>query len=484
MARALDVDELVEHFTMYPDEQDLLRNKTGATRLGFGLLLKYLLWKARFPGGRSDLPDNSVDFVAKQVGVPASEIGFYDWDGRQVKRHRMEIRRATGFRQCSLADADKLTTWLVEGVARHERRPERVREELLRRCREEKIEPPTADRIGRIVGPALHRAEQSQYLEIGTRIRPATTGRILSLIEQSTEDTDSETADRSEELARIKADPGNVSLKTTTEEVGKLNAVRAIGLPPALFADVAPKIVAGWRARAAAEAPSHLREHPEPTTLTLLAALLYCREREITNTLVDLLIATVHRINARAERKVVAEFVSDLKRVSGKENILFKITEAVIEDPDGVVREVVYPAAGGVDTLINLLHEYKAKGSTFRQHKQRVFNASYTNHYRHGIIELIAALEFRSTNTTHRPVLDALELIKRYAKDTTNATQYYARDERVPIQGVIPADLAELLYRTDKRGQPSDPTQRLRMRRLPNAARKAAVQGDLGRWCR
>jgi hypothetical protein len=45
----------------------------------------------------------------------------------------------------------------------------------------------------------------------------------------------------------------------------------------------------------------------------LPAAYLRCREREITDTLVDLPIATVHRINARAETKVVAE----LKRVAG-----------------------------------------------------------------------------------------------------------------------------------------------------------------------
>jgi hypothetical protein len=34
-------------------------------------------------------------------------------------------------------------------------------------------------------------------------------------------------------------------------------------------------------------------------TVTLLAALLYCREREITDNLVELLISMVHRINAR-----------------------------------------------------------------------------------------------------------------------------------------------------------------------------------------
>jgi len=47
-----------------------------------------------------------------------------------------------------------------------------------------------------------------------------------------------------------------------------------------------------------------------------------------------LLITTVHRINARAEIRVVNEFVTELKRVAGKENILFKMTEAALGGPD------------------------------------------------------------------------------------------------------------------------------------------------------
>ena len=47
MAAALELDELVEHFTLAPDELELVRNKSGATRLAFALFLKYLPWKGR-----------------------------------------------------------------------------------------------------------------------------------------------------------------------------------------------------------------------------------------------------------------------------------------------------------------------------------------------------------------------------------------------------------------------------------------------------
>ena len=67
-------------------------------------------------------------------------------------------------------------------------------------------------------------------------------------------------------------------------EISKLDAARAAGLPDGLFSGIAPKVVTAWRARAAVEAPSHLRDHPRPLVLTLLAALVHERQREITDT--------------------------------------------------------------------------------------------------------------------------------------------------------------------------------------------------------
>ena len=184
------------------------------------------------------------------------------------------------------------------------RSPERVRDELLVRCREERIEPPSDGRIDRMVRSALHRGEELLFSEVAARLPEPVRARLVALVEAVDDGDDIEDDDGSVVLASIRSDPGNVSLNTMLTEISKLEAVRAIGLPVGVFADIAPKVVAAWRGRAAVESPSHLRDHPLEVTLPLLAALLYCREREITDTLVELLISTVHRINARAEVKV------------------------------------------------------------------------------------------------------------------------------------------------------------------------------------
>ncbi len=194
----------------------------------------------------------------------------------------------------------------------------------------------------------------------------------------------------------------------------------------------------------------HLREHPQPTKLALLCALLMMREREVTDTLAQLLISTIHRINAHAEQKVVAEFVKDFRRVRGKDTMLRKIAEASLKTPDDSVREVIYPVVGGEATLTDLVNEYRATGTEYQRQKRKVFKASYTNHYRRGLIRLLGVLEFRSNNTAHQPVIDALALIVRYAD---HGGTYYPVGEHVVLDAAVNVDWTELLTKTDSRGR-------------------------------
>ncbi len=227
-----------------------------------------------------------------------------------------------------------------------------------------------------------------------------------------------------------------------------MEAVHAVGVSADVFGDVAPKIISGWRGRAAVESPSHLREHPLPVKLTLLAALLFCRCREISDTLVELLCSTVHRINARAEVRVTNELIKEFKGVTGKENLLFRVAEATVDAGDKLVRDTVYPVAPQA-VLRDLVAEFKSSGPTYQRTVKATLRSSYTNHYRAGLIKLLSVLEFRSNNTMHRPVLDALELIGKFAGANL---RYYPLDELVPVHRGLSGDWQELVYQIDQRG--------------------------------
>lgn len=439
----LDIDDLVEHWTLLPDELDLVVRLHEPSRLVFAVWLKFYTRHGRFPRGRGEVHDDAVAFVARQLKVSAGELGLVEWAGRTAERHRAAIRAHLGFRECSTADAEKLTGWLAAEVACKERRFDLVREELLGECRRELIEPPAEARVERIVRSALHQAEETLCARVQSRL-PAD---VVDRLEELAAGAD----DGPSLLATIKSVPGSVSLDSMLTEIDKLRAVRAVGVPAAALADVAPKVVAGWRARAMVEAPSHLARHTPALRLTMLAALLRLREREITDALVELLIATVHRIDARAQRKVTNELIAEFKRVTGKENLLFRIAEASLTAPESRVRDVVFPAvAGGEQTLRDVVAEFRSKGPTYRRTVKTSMRASYISHYRKGLIQLLDVLEFRSSNSTHRPVIAALELIARYAR---GSVQYYPDGEQVPQHRGTTGDWADLVVKVDQRGR-------------------------------
>jgi hypothetical protein len=190
-------------------------------------------------------------------------------------------------------------------------------------------------------------------------------------------------------------------------------------------------------ARAAAEYPSDLRAHDQPIRLTLLAALAWTRQGEIVDGLVDLLIALVHKIDARAEQGAQAELVADLHRVRGKENLLFRLAEAALDHPDDTVRAALYPVVGP-STLAELVREGRASDSALRARTRVRLRSSYSSYYRRVIPELLDALAFRSSNTRHAPVIDALTLMRRYARRPN--VRYYATEETVPLDGIVPGD--------------------------------------------
>jgi hypothetical protein len=60
-------DELIEHWTLLPDESRLLTNKTGAPRLGFAALLKSFQQDGRFPRSRQEVPAIAIAYLARSL---------------------------------------------------------------------------------------------------------------------------------------------------------------------------------------------------------------------------------------------------------------------------------------------------------------------------------------------------------------------------------------------------------------------------------
>ena len=395
--------------------------------------------------------------------------------GRSGKRDREQIRSVLGFRRATVADAKGLAEWLRRDVLTLDHKHEHLQQAALDWCRRNRIEPPPPARLERIIRSALKAYEDgffaASYARIPTGCRCAMDALLQAPVRVDPEATP---------FSELRADPGRASLESVLNEIAKLRRIVALGLPEDLFAGVPPKVLQKYRRRAASEQPRELRMHPEPIRYTLMAAFCWQRRKEIIDGLVDLLIQIVHRIGARAERKVVKALLEDLRKVHGKTALLYRIAEAAVENPDGIVKEVLYPIAGE-QTLRDLVREFKATGPAYQREVHTTLRSSYGNHYRRMLSPLLEALTFRSNNASHRPVIDAIAFLKARRE---SRQRYFTLEEGVPIDGVVRSGWKEIVLEKDKSGtEPHQPHQ-LRDRRPPGAAGAAALQRDLGRRSR
>lgn len=428
-----------DQWALAPAERELVMTKNRANRLGFAILLTFFRERGRFPRDEAEVEVQGIAALSQQLGVPTQVDGEAFLTGRTAERLRAEIRVRFGFREATVADAHMLTTWLRDHVAGEvggEIEP--MIERLETRCRELGIEPPTADRVERLARTALRAHEDRFHASVYERLSPATRDQLDDLLRPEKASSDDATQDDAAGsapaiLLKLRGSPGRPSLASMQDELAKLELIRQIDLPADLFEGTSPRDLERCRQRVSVEVPRDLRRHPDSARIAWLAAFVYLRSRSLTDDLVDLLIETIHQIGARAERKVERELLDDLKRVTGKQNLLFELADATLAQPDGVVREVVFPVVGE-QTLRDLVNEWKATGPTYRVTLRTVIRNSYQGHYRRMVPTLLAALEFRSNNDRHRPVMQALDLVKRFA-DTKVHT--LPSDAEVPLDGVV-----------------------------------------------
>ena len=445
-------EELIENWTLVPQELKLVRNKLGGNQIGFALLLKHFQLFARFPNSQSSIPQTIISYIAHQINVSESLYSDYDWLGRSAKAHRVEIRRLFNFRVATVADSEQMTEWLVQQILPTEQKFESLIEQVYQKWRELQIEPPTPGRIDRLIRGAITQHETNFCHQIYSQLSSEVISQIDILLTTEESDEKEDNTDpkkfKTSDFAFLKTDPGPVGLGSFLTEIEKLRRIQKVGLPTNLFTGISPKLVKTYRQRAATETPYLLRQHPPAIRYTLMAAFCIQRSQEITDNLIELLIQIIHRISVRAEKRIHTQLIEDFKQVTGKQNILFRIAEVAVAKPTGVIEKVIYPIVPQ-QTLQNLVKEYKSTGIAYRQKVHTVIRASFANHYRRMIPLLLETLEFRSNNDIHRPIIQAIELLKKYSQ---SKARYYNSVENIPIDGVLKSGWKEILLEKDSDG--------------------------------
>jgi hypothetical protein len=133
-------------------------------------------------------------------------------------------------------------------------------------------------------------------------------------------------------------------------------------------------------------------------------------------------------------------------RCGGKPALLYKLAKAAKARPEGIVKEVIYPAVGE-QTLDAVIQETEADAGYARRVKL-VTRASYSHHYRRIVPALLDVLTFHCNNTGHQPVMEALAVLQRHR--ASKATVFPPHED-VPLDGVVKEDWQDLV-RDEKQG--------------------------------
>ena len=450
-------DEIIEHFTILGEEQELIKANATHNKLGKALLLKFFQYEARFPEDQSEIPQQAIEYVAQQLELTPDVFEKYKWDGRSIKDHRRAIREFYDFHPATMADQEDLRHWLRDEILPDEHRPLYLEEMVYARLRKQHIEPPSQKQVKRLITSAIHLNEQAFFTQTVERLSSEVKERLRALIYSSGKLDKDISIDVDEVLFypihELKVGAGSPKVKNIKRVCARLKQLQSIDLPEDLFEDIPLRFLSQYRQQVAIESPSHLhrrsKDHSgEAQTMTMLAAFCWVRQSEITDDLANLLIRVLSDIRVRAKSHEERRLLNDYIRVNGKQQLLFHLAEAMLNNPNGIINQVLYPIVGEA-RLLALVEEAKHTG-VYQQSVQTRITASYTHHYRQFLPPLLEVLRFRSNNEQYQPLIDALKIVEDYM---AQKDAYYPQKVLVPLDNVIQKQWQDWVYQSDTRGK-------------------------------
>lgn len=430
--------ELVENFTVYDNERRLLGNKTGKNRVGFLVLLKFFQHESKFPSYKYEIPKVIIDFIANQIDIDSKLYDEYEFSNRNYEYHRSQIRLFLGFNEFTNNSFDEIKNWLITDILIHEHKIPYLKNKIYEKLKELKVEFPTNERINRLISSAIRIYEESFFENTFTNLSKNSCNKLDNLLNINSEIS----------IQNLKESTGNVSLKTFLKEIKKLKYINEIRLNENIFGKIPNKIIHKYSQRVFSEDLTELQKHPDNIRYSLLASFVKIRGMEITDNLVELLIQLIHKMTIRAENKTDKELLIDAKKVNGKSAILFRMAEISIEEPKGIIEEEIYPEIGE-HKLKELVKESKSFNISYKKQVYLKVRGSYANHYRQMIPKILDILVFYSNNDSYKPIINAIEIIKKYSDKNI---KYFPIYETIPIEDVVKPFLKELVIEKDNKG--------------------------------
>lgn len=428
-------EDIAQQWGLSFDDVEFINARPKAMRVGLAAQLKCFQHRGQFLSDWTSISEDARIYLAEQLDSQLINAALYDFKGRSARRHCAEIVIHLGFKRMTGDHRSALRAWLLTDQCHQGNSIDDMVKDAFLWCLDHKVFAYSKKIMERLVRSARKQFLEQFLSDVADRLSSDTEANLETSLAAPGEATG---------FYRLKDDAGAATLENMLTVTERLSFIRSLNLPKDLLINVRRPWLDRITRRVSGETASEMRRHGQKQRLGLYAVYLMARESALIDNVVDLLLETVHRISARSRRKVVTGIAREIERVYGKEKLLAEIALASIDEPTGRICDVIFPVANE-GKLASIIKEFKAKGGLDRR-VQNVMRGSYSSHYRPMLPKLLDVLEFRSNNTTWRPILDALDWIKKMRSE----------GRRVATQSEAPMDVIPSKWRSsviDKQGR-------------------------------
>lgn len=411
--------------------EDLRLCKTKRTKTGqlvFGVMLAHFKCYTIFPDDKETSSQLILE-VSKDLDIPAIQIVSFDWQGRNAKKYRQDIREYLGYRISTIQDTTNIIEYLVNQlIPRH--LPESA---LLEQVRiyfvTNKIEIVSTKQLEHCISSARQNFEHQFIGKIFDHL----TQEQLVLIDLILE-TDSNEENEIIELSELKKDIAGAKIKNIQSAIDKINLLQQIRLPEGIVDSVDRKFLLQYYECVMAFVPSNIKDFAPMTKYVIMAVFCHVRLEMLLDSLTDTMVKLLKKLKSSAEKHVDNYILQEVKRVDGKFDILGKLAVLNAENPKSVIEDKIYPTVSQ-EKLEEVIEDLQHRGNKWYQGEVREkMHSTYTCGSRRSLLAIIRTLQVFEDHIDYKPIIDAISFINKHWDESDSP--YYIN---IPLlNGVIP----------------------------------------------
>lgn len=412
-------DSTMNEFDLTEEEVGFIKTRHSSKQLTFALLFKYYQKSHQFIGDLTKVPAYLVSQVAKQLGIPPviGEVSSRTYDNyfSLIRKYlKTSFSRKTHYKDLEIWIKDEL-------LPTHYLDHADIRNYAIQYLRERGIESFKEKTMDRVILDATNAFENQSFEKFKETLSPEDEAQLNGLLLPYREGLSW--------LGWINKKINNPSLDSMLELMEQLSILNRFHFDLSSIQKVPRKRIIHYSDAFTRLNPSDLKQMFDNRRCAHLFMYCHIRKEEIIDKTIDMFNRIIRNVIHKSEKRVVRKLVNDVKKVYSKDTILFHIAEVCLDQPDGTIRDKIFPLIGQ-DKLRNIIDEYRKKGPKYQRLLHQQIRSSYASYYRRMVQPLLENVVFRSNNSGYQPILKALTLIKKYFD--SNKT-HFPESEDIPM---------------------------------------------------